>query len=311
MDIIIIKHTKSACLAQPVEHAAVNRSVGGSSPSTGAIERNRIAVSFLFLSFSSNPLTLFSPCTTSACRSVGENMLFRRALRSLRGSSPLAGAIVAARRTSQHLAQQRGVFACMPALNPTENSFGGDPDAPLRVAKMQDVRCAPRSCGTIAPLSHFCSAGRLRRGFFFLLFCFLSLAPPDAVFALHDSRVQISWRKHAIPSRLALLTGVEPAGRRHRRRKANFATPRATARGVCMYACAKPHRKFFRRGPRFMPHRKFFRRGPLCSSSRRKNARRSLCSSFLRNYRAALSFLLRGAASPRFLFFFYRSPRSP
>ena len=97
MDIIIIKHTKSACLAQPVEHAAVNRSVGGSSPSTGAI--------------------------------------------------------VAARRTSQHLAQQRGVFACMPA-------------APLRVAKMQDVRCAPRSCGTIAPLSRFCSAGRLRRGFF-------------------------------------------------------------------------------------------------------------------------------------------------
>ena len=129
MDIIIIKHTKSACLAQPVEHAAVNRSVGGSSPSTGAIERNRIAVSFLFLSFSSNP--------------------------------------------------------------------------------------------------------------------------PDAVFALHDSRVQISWRKLAIPSRLALLTGVESAGRRHRRRKANFATPRATARGVCMYACAKPHRKFFRRGPRF------------------------------------------------------------
>ena len=183
MDIIIIKHTKSACLAQPVEHAAVNRSVGGSSPSTGAIERNRIAVSFLFLSFSSNPLTLFSPCTTPACRSVGENMLFRRALRSLRGSSPPAGAIVAARRTSQHLAQQRGVFACMPALNPTENAFGGDPDlcptensfggdpeAPLRVAKMQDVRCAPRSYGTIAPLSHFCSARRLRRGFFFLSF---------------------------------------------------------------------------------------------------------------------------------------------
>ena len=88
------------------------------------------------------------------------------------------------------------------------------------------------------------------------------LDPPDAVFALHDSRVQISWRKLAIPSRLALLTGVESAGRRHRRRKANFATPRATARGVCMYACAKPHRKFFRRGPRFMPHRKCFRRGP-------------------------------------------------
>ena len=163
MDIIIIKHTKSACLAQPVEHAAVNRSVGGSSPSTGAIERNRIAVSFLFLSFSSNPLTLFSPCTTPACRSVGENMLFRRALRSLRGSSPLAGTIVAARRTSQQL---------------------------------------------------------------------------------------------SVPRRV-----------------------------VCMYACG--------------------------SSSRRKNARRSLCSSFLRNYRAALSFLLRGAASPWFLFFFYHSPRIP
>ena len=230
MDIIIIKHTKSACLAQPVEHAAVNRSVGGSSPSTGAIvaarrtsqhlaqQRGvfacmpaaplRVAKThfcsarrlrrgfFLFIVSSSIPLTLFSPCTTPACRSVGENMLFRRALRSLRGSSPLAGAIVAARRTSQHLAQQRGVFACMPA------------------------------------------------------------------------------------------------------RKANFATPRATARGVCMYACAKPHRKFFRRGP-------------LCSSSRRKIARRSLCSSFLRNYRTALSFLLRAAASPRFLFFFYRSPQPP
>ena len=32
-----------------------------------------------------------------------------------------------------------GLFACMPALNPTENTFGEDPDAPLRVAKMQDV----------------------------------------------------------------------------------------------------------------------------------------------------------------------------
>ena len=160
---------------------------------------------------------------------------------------PQQGAIVAARRTSQHLAQQRGVFACMPA-------------APLRVAKLQDVRCAPRSCGTIAPLSHFCSARRLRRGFF--SFFIVLLEPPDAVFALHDSRVQISWRKHAIPSRLALLTGFESAGRHHRRRKANFATPRATARGVCMYACAKPHRKFFRRGPRFMPHRKYFQRGP-------------------------------------------------
>ena len=147
-------------------------------PQQAPSERNRNAVSFLFIVSSSNPLTLFSPCTTPACRSVGENSLFRRALRSLRGSSPLAGAIVAARRTSQHLAQQRGVFACMPALNPTENSFGGDPYAPLRVAKMQDVHCAPRSCGTIAPLSHFCSAGRLRRGFFLFI---VLLEPPDAV----------------------------------------------------------------------------------------------------------------------------------
>ena len=141
---------------------------------------------------------------------------------------------------------------------------------------MQDVRYAPRSCGTIAPLSHFCSAGRLRRGFF--SFFIVLLAPPDAVFVLHDSRVQISWRKHAIPSRLALLTGVESAGRRHRRRKAIVAEPRASARGFCILSCG--------------------------SSSRRKNARRSLCSSFLRNYRTALSFLLRGAASPRFLSFF-------
>ena len=110
----------------------------------------------------------------------------------------------------------------------------------------------------------------------FLFFIVSSSTPPDAVFALHDSRVQISWRKLAIPSRLALLTGVESAGRRHRRRKAIVAEPRASARGFCMYTCG--------------------------SSSRRKNARRSLCSSFLRNYRTALSFLLRGAASPRFLF---------
>ena len=148
-------------------------------PQQAPSERNRNAVSFLFIVSFSTPLTLFSPCTTPACRSVGENTLFRRALRSLRGSSPLAGAIVAARRTSQHLAQQRGVFACMPALNPTENSFGGGPYAPLRVAKMQDVRCAPRSCGTIAPLSHFCSARRLRRGFFPFYRFFLE--PPDAV----------------------------------------------------------------------------------------------------------------------------------
>ena len=91
------------------------------------------------------------------------------------------------------------LFACMPA-------------APLRVAKMQDVRCAPRSCGTIAPLSHFCSAGRLRRGFFPFYRFFLE--PPDAVFALHDFRVQIRWRKLAIPS-LRSLPRYNPKQKGH------------------------------------------------------------------------------------------------
>ena len=39
-NIIIYKQNKFACLAQSVEHSAVNRSVGGSSPSTGAIRNN-------------------------------------------------------------------------------------------------------------------------------------------------------------------------------------------------------------------------------------------------------------------------------
>ena len=47
-NIIINKHYLFACLAQSVEHAAVNRSVGGSSPSTGAIETTQTAW-FLFL----------------------------------------------------------------------------------------------------------------------------------------------------------------------------------------------------------------------------------------------------------------------
>ena len=153
-NIIIIKRTKFACLAQPVEHAAVNRSVGGSSPSTGArkhlisrcfflalfedmtparfarfrrsrndtadtaldaigtpcsdrysvtsfltgvrvpqqapFERNRESGFFLFLKSFSNPLTLFSPCTTFACRSDGENSLFRHFV-PYGGSSPSRG----------------------------------------------------------------------------------------------------------------------------------------------------------------------------------------------------------------------------
>ena len=44
-----------------------------------------------------------------------------------------------------------------------DGHLASSPAAPLRVAKMQDVRRAPRSYGTIALLSHFCSAGRLCR----------------------------------------------------------------------------------------------------------------------------------------------------
>ena len=127
-------------------------------------------------------------------------------------------------------------FGGGPDLCPTENAFGGDPDAPLRVAKMQDVRRAPRPCGTIARLTHF--APRVR------------LSP-------HFS-------------------------------KATVAKPRALVRVFCIHACAKPHRKYFRRGPRR-------------SSSRRKNARRSPYSSLLRNYRTAHSFLLRGCGFRRIL----------
>ena len=47
-------------------------------------------VSFLFIVSSSNPLTLFSPCTTPACRSVGENSLFRHFV-PYGGSSPSRG----------------------------------------------------------------------------------------------------------------------------------------------------------------------------------------------------------------------------
>ena len=54
-NIIIIKRTKFACLAQPVEHAAVNRSVGGSSPSTGARKHLMLRCFFLALFEDLNP----------------------------------------------------------------------------------------------------------------------------------------------------------------------------------------------------------------------------------------------------------------
>ena len=46
--IIINKHSKYfACLAQSVEHSAVNRSVGGPSPSTGA--KKNVKTFFFFV----------------------------------------------------------------------------------------------------------------------------------------------------------------------------------------------------------------------------------------------------------------------
>ena len=68
-----------------------------------------------------------------------------------------------------------------------------------------------------AELSHRSLIFAPRGGFaavsFFIFF--LSLEPPDAVFALHDFRVQIRWRKLAIPSLRSLrgfesLTGSPP-----------------------------------------------------------------------------------------------------
>ena len=169
-NIIIIKRTKFACLAQPVEHAAVNRSVGGSSPRRQKTPHLEVFFLALFGDMTPARFARFrrsrNDTADTALDAIGTPCNDRYSVAPCApygGSSPLAGAIVAARRTSQHLAQQRGVFACMPA-------------APLRVAKTQDVRCAPRSCGTIAPLSHFCSAGRLRRGFFFY-FLFIPRTP--------------------------------------------------------------------------------------------------------------------------------------
>ena len=60
-------------------------------PQQAPFERNRKCGFFLFYSLSSNPLTLFSPCTTFACRSDGENSLFRHFV-PYGGSSPSTGA---------------------------------------------------------------------------------------------------------------------------------------------------------------------------------------------------------------------------
>ena len=49
----------------------------------------------------------------------------------------------------------------MPALNPTENTFSEDPDAPLRVAKMQDVHSLPvfRFAAKLSPVHSFLLRG--------------------------------------------------------------------------------------------------------------------------------------------------------
>ena len=60
-------------------------------PQQAPFERNRKSGFFLFLKSFSNPLTLFSPCTTFACRSDGENSLFRHFV-PYGGSSPSTGA---------------------------------------------------------------------------------------------------------------------------------------------------------------------------------------------------------------------------
>ena len=59
-------------------------------PQQAPFERNCKSGFFLFLKSFSNPLTLFSPCTTFACRSDGENSLFRHFV-PYGGSSPSRG----------------------------------------------------------------------------------------------------------------------------------------------------------------------------------------------------------------------------
>ena len=89
-----------------------------------------------------------------------------------------------------------------------DGHLASSPAAPLRVAKMQDVRRAPRSYGTTALLSHFCSAGRLCRFFMigFLIGHEQNRPVADASMRPARLRVQINRRISAIPSRYALLT---------------------------------------------------------------------------------------------------------
>ena len=96
-NIIIIKRTKFACLAQPVEHAAVNRSVGGSSPSTGAIKAPHSEVFFSLLCFGTRTpraMRAFGKAETTLrtphwTRSAQRATIAIPSLRSLRGFESL------------------------------------------------------------------------------------------------------------------------------------------------------------------------------------------------------------------------------
>ena len=109
MDIIIIKHTKSACLAQPVEHAAVNRSVGGSSPSTGAIGKKPQCGFFPFYRFFLDPPDAVIP----------HRKFFRRGPRLYPTENSFGG--------GPDLCPQNIRFAGTPAITPPKILSAGTP----------------------------------------------------------------------------------------------------------------------------------------------------------------------------------------
>ena len=84
---------RNACLAQPVEHAAVNRSVGGSSPSTGARkEAERLLFYFLISVVISNPLRCFRPARLPRAEQMPKMRYSVALCAPYGGSCPRAGA---------------------------------------------------------------------------------------------------------------------------------------------------------------------------------------------------------------------------
>ena len=82
--IIINKHSKYfACLAQSVEHSAVNRSVGGPSPSTGA--KKNVKTFFFFV-----PVFGLYPCRTVVRRHFVPRHFFRTGRLTLQINLPSA-----------------------------------------------------------------------------------------------------------------------------------------------------------------------------------------------------------------------------